>query len=503
MGLDPGRTGKRHYPLPIWVIRALAVAFGLAALLSGLLVYTAMRDMVAAWTGTGLNPFRPAGGSTREVTAAPGATPTVVTLGEAPVPWNGTDRVTILLMGLDYRDWESDNGPPRTDTMMLVTIDPVSRTAGMLSIPRDLWVEIPGGFEHNRINTAYFLGESFNLPGGGPGLAMKTVENLLGVPIEYYAVIEFSAFERMIDEIGGIELLVPERIKISPIGRLSLWLEPKGYVLDGAEALAYARARKTEGGDFDRAQRQQQVAFAIREQLLELDMVPTLIAKAPKLYQELAAGIRTNLSLEQMIALGLLAMQVPPENIRRGVIGPPEMVLLETLPGGAEVLKPIPDKIRILRDEIFTATGAIGPSIDIEDPAEAARQENARLAVRNGAGVEGLASRTTEFLQEQGLNVVEVAGSEYDLDLLDNVDLEYTPVGAVGRSYGVSFFAGFGLGGTGGVIAGALVDRWDTQAAFLGLSAFMAVTLLLSIAIWLMARQRPPGMQPEMATGDG
>ena len=82
---------------------------------------------------------------------------------------------------------------------------------------------------------------------------MKTVENLLGVPVPYYAVIEFSAFEHMIDEIGGIEVLVTERIKISPLGRKSLWLDAEGNPRDGAEALAYARARKTEGGDFDRA----------------------------------------------------------------------------------------------------------------------------------------------------------------------------------------------------------------------------------------------------------
>lgn len=75
---------------------------------------------------------------------------------------------------------------------------------------------------------------------------------------------------------------------------------------------------------------------------------------------------------------------------------------------------------------------------------------------------------------------------------------DYAPPGAIGRSYGVSFFAGFGLGGTGGVIAGAFVDWWDTGAAFLGLSVFMVLTLLLSVVIWLMSEQRNRAMQPEM-----
>ncbi len=80
---------------------------------------------------------------------------------------------------------------------------------------------------------------------------------------------------------------------------------------------------------------------------------------------------------------------------------------------------------------------------------------------------------------------------------------DYAPAGAVGRSYGFSFFAGFGLGGTGGVIAGVFVDSWGTQEAFLGLSAFMAVTLLLSVVIWLMAERRSRSMEPEVAGGDG
>ncbi len=80
---------------------------------------------------------------------------------------------------------------------------------------------------------------------------------------------------------------------------------------------------------------------------------------------------------------------------------------------------------------------------------------------------------------------------------------DYAPPGAVGRSYGVSFFAGFGLGGTGGVIAGVLVDRWDTQAAFLGLTAFMAVTLLLSVILWLMSEQRSRTVEAEMVEGGG
>ena len=134
-------------------------------------------------------------------------------------------------MGLDYRDWEGE-GPSRTDTMMLLTLDPVSRTAGMLSIPRDLWVNVPG-YDYGKINTAYYLGELYNLPGGGPGLAEQTVNELLGVDINYYAQIDFSAFENFIDQIGGIDVEVPYELTVDPIGPGNTVTLPAGYAAPG------------------------------------------------------------------------------------------------------------------------------------------------------------------------------------------------------------------------------------------------------------------------------
>jgi LCP family protein required for cell wall assembly len=406
---------------PDWVIKALAAAFIVAAVGSGILVFTTVRGLTSAWTGTGINPFRSSGstdGGTTEGTAIP--TP-VTDVGISAPEWNGSDRVTLLLMGLDYRDWLAEEGAPRTDSMMLLTLDPVARTAGLLSIPRDLWVDIPG-FEHNRINTAYSQGEGFHVPGGGPGLAMQTVENLLGVPVQYYAVVDFHTFERLVDEIGGVDVLILEDVKISPLGRSSRWLYAgKSEHLDGPDTLAYARARKTAGGDFDRAARQQQVALALRDTILDLDMVPTLLTRAPALYQELSAGIRTNLSLDQIISLGMTALQVPKGNISKAVISPPDDVTLETLSDGAQVLKPIPDKIRELRDTIFTNTSAVGPSVSAENLSEGARVEAARISVRNGSGTEGLATQTAEYFKAQGLNVVEVGNADrldYDKSIL-------------------------------------------------------------------------------------
>lgn len=352
------------------VVSVLVFGFVVTTLVAGVAAYVTARNLSTNWTGVGFNPFQPYVGPTQvgAATLAPGETPLPPPPEVIPVPWNGSERVTVLVMGLDYRDWVAGSGAPRSDTMMLITLDPITMKAGMLSIPRDLWVDIPG-FTHNRINAAYAFGEGYRVPGGGPALAMQTVESVVGVPINYFMVVDFQTFEQMIDEIGGIDVLVTQRIKISPIGRLSHWLEPKPYHLDGADALAYARVRKGAGDDFGRAQRQQQVVLAILDRVVGLDMLPNLVRKAPKLYQEISSGIRTNLSLDDMIALAWLTTHVDREHVVRGVIAPPTMVGFYTRPDGASVLRPIPDQIRILRDTIFADTSALGPDVESLVPA--------------------------------------------------------------------------------------------------------------------------------------
>jgi LCP family protein required for cell wall assembly len=308
-------------------------------------------------------------------------------------------------MGLDLRDWEG-GGPSRTDTMLLYTLDPVTHSAGMLSIPRDLWVNIPG-FEYGKINTAYYLGEAYDVAGGGPGLAIETVEELLGIPINYYGEVDFDAFVRLVDEIGGIEVNVPEEISVDPLGpHNTVTLQPGSQMLDGQTALAYARNRDTIGGDFDRAERTQQVIMAVKDRVFSLDMLPTLITKAPILYKELASSVRTNMTLEEAIKLAWLAQQISPENIQRAVIGL-DQVEMAISADGLDILQPDPDAIRLLRDEIFTATGPIGPlaTATIANPEERMQEENATVSVLNATRTAGLAAETTEFLLSKGINV--------------------------------------------------------------------------------------------------
>jgi LCP family protein required for cell wall assembly len=324
--------------------------------------------------------------------------------------WNGKTRITVLFLGLDYRDWEAGE-VPRSDTMMLVTLDPLEQTVGFLSIQRDMWVEIPG-FGHNKINTAYFLGEGNKLPGGGPGLAMETVEHFLGVPVDYYALVDFMTFVDLIDELGGLDLYVRQEVTISRIGEQDSQeiLREGVQWLDGMQVLGYARSRYTDGGDFDRARRQQEVIMAIRDQVVTWNMLPELIAKAPALYQEVNQGISTNLNLADMLKLANLGVQIPAENFTQRVIGP-DMVYSGESPDGLSIMIPIPDDIRGLRDQVFTNT-PVSQTVVNSDLAVLRQTEGARIAIHNGTQDGTLASRTAEYFRSQGLNVVEETNAQ-------------------------------------------------------------------------------------------
>ncbi|MCB2178677.1 LCP family protein [bacterium] len=342
-------------------------------------------------------------------------------------PWDGTSRVTILVMGVDYRDWEAGNLYSRTDTMMLLTIDPVAKTAGALSIPRDLWAAIPG-FKPAKINTAHYYGDLYNYPGGGIALAMKTVENVIGVPIDYYVRLDFSAFVDFINLIDGVKVDVTEKIELEVIGKqVDVVLEPGTYALDGDLALAYARNRYNEGGDFDRSRRQQQIIMGIRDRLLSPQVWAMLLSNAPELYADYSQRITTNIPLDDAIRLGVLAVQIKSEDIDMAVIGT-DQVQFGTSPDELSILIPLPDKIRELRDRIFQTGGAFSPAME-GDALTLMQIEQARITIYDGTTDGTTGQRTADYLRSQGANVVSVqsAGQTYaGTTLIDHTGSPYT-----------------------------------------------------------------------------
>jgi len=426
----------------------LLVSFVMVVGLSAYLTFTFTRDFTSSWKltkgeGIAVQKDNSQPDSTPNSLGTPAASGDELTsplqeIGPEPKPWDGASRVTMLVMGLDYGDWSGERKCPcRTDTMILLTIDPLTRSAGILNIPRDLWVSIPGFDQYQKINTAYFLGQAYNLPEGGPGLAVETVEQFLGVPITFYAQIDFYAFEKFINQIGGIEIDVPAKIRVDPIGKNNtVTLKPGKQKMAGAVALAYARQRYTEGGDFDRANRQQEVIIAILNRVTDPERFPNLLAKSPVLYNALSRGIQTNMSLEQAIQLAWLVKQLPRESIKRGVISPPDQVELSTAIGDdgiqQDILIPVTDKIRELRDSIFTSTGQASPVNAAGDPKAAMQAEAARVVVKNGSGYDKMAARTKEYLDAQGVNVVDATNA-------DSIYSATTIIDYTGKPYTVSF----------------------------------------------------------------
>lgn len=356
-------------------------------------------------------------------------------------PWDGASRVNILVMGLDARDWEANEGPPRSDTMMILSVDPLAHSASMFSIPRDLWVNIPD-YNYGRINTAYQLGEAYKVPGGGPAQASRTVEALLGIPIQYYAQIDFQSFVDFIDGIGGIKIDVTKSIKIDLLGNEPLINKKKGqtdlgdktakvlkpghWTFDGAMALAYARARKGAGDDFERAARQQQVIIAIRDRLLQFDRLGILITEMPKLYSQISSGIHTNMTFDEAFRLGWLAKDIPLEQIGKGVIGKDQILFAKSPDGTQDVLKPRPQEIRALRDQVFATGQSISPIAEA-GLEYAVQAEHCKIAVLNGSPGSGRAEAAGPYLQTLGLNVVQAGDAGEAASVTTIVDYTGNP----------------------------------------------------------------------------
>jgi LCP family protein required for cell wall assembly len=405
----------RRKGLPDWARGALATIAIAIVLFVGYFTFSLVDNFMAS--GGKVISLAPPHGS-NQGTLAPGVTPTLPPLpGPAYKPWNGKDRITILVMGLDYRDQGPEQGgPSRTDTMILLSMDPVTKTAGMLSIPRDLYVDIPG-FGFNKINAAYFDAEAARLPQtSGADLAIQTVENLIGMPIDNYAVLNFDSFTQFVDEIGGIDVYVPfDNMVIGEVGVNGTKLLFFGWNhLTGAEALGFARNRSTQGKDFDRAARTQQVILAIRDKILNLNMLPTLLTKAPTLYNELSSGVLTNLSSEQIIQLAMIAKDIPRGQIKQGIIDYTECIATGNIPINgvpSDVLLPDPDKVHALRDKIFTSNGPLGYQTPPADFMSLALAENAQIQILNGSTKDGLATATKNYLislgfKEENITVV-------------------------------------------------------------------------------------------------
>jgi LCP family protein required for cell wall assembly len=360
------------------------------------------------------------GQSPDEASGAQGAVLPKRTIPEPAIDsfWETQDPVNILLLGIDQRPGEQ--GYYRTDTMILLHINPKTGDVGMISFPRDLWVQVPGYWE-TRINSAHVIGDAKNYPGGGPALAMKTVENLIGQPVDYYVRINFEGFRKLLEEIGCIDIDVPKLIDDPTFpddnyGYDPLYLEPGHYCMDADLALKYARTRHVDS-DFGRMQRQQQVIMAMKDKVLSTGELPHLVASAPVLLNILSDAIQTDMPLNKMISLANMARKMNLDNLRRLIIDV-NMVEPTITEKGAAVLMPKMNLIQAAINDFFAADdeardarGKVIPPTEMapeptRQPEIAPTQQSVRIVVLNGTSAEGKEKELADILISHGYNVV-------------------------------------------------------------------------------------------------
>jgi polyisoprenyl-teichoic acid--peptidoglycan teichoic acid transferase len=302
------------------------------------------------------------------------------------------DRVNLLVLGVDRRPGEVC--PCRSDVMMFASLDPLSLTAALITIPRDLFVAIPT-MGNNRINTAMFYGELKNYPGKGPGLAKATVEKTFARPVGHYVVIDFNGFRKIVDALGGIDINVPQAINDPTYPNETYGYKPlnipAGVVhMNGELALAYSRTRHQDN-DFGRSKRQIQVLMAMRDQVLRLDVIP----KLPTLIPALWGIIETDLTPLEIIELGRAAAKVKSENLKTAIIDQ-TMTTEVRATDGEYVLLPNTTKIAQLFDQMIPLDDT-GSPINLR-----LRQEAASIEIMNGTDASGLAERTAQYLTARG-----------------------------------------------------------------------------------------------------
>ena len=316
---------------------------------------------------------------------------TVSGTADAQAPaWSGQERLNVLLLGIDTR--EGDKTDQNTDTMLVVSLDPINKTASMLSIPRDVYIDRPGTYQ-GKVNGAYAT--------GGPPLVRRVVGDLLGIPIHAYALINFEAFNRIIDGVGGvmIDAKRPVRDEFYPttdfgVERLDIAAGPQ--LMHGDTALKYARSRH-DSSDYSRAKRQQDIISALRTRLAQ----PEALRSLPALVDTVGTTIETDFDPANTLPLARTGTGIDSSDIRSEVLFPcggdfPHCELTQTNDGGFYL---IPNKSKILD---LAAQLFYDPKV---------RQEGARVEVQNSGASAGAARDLADRLALRAYGITGVTNS--------------------------------------------------------------------------------------------
>jgi LCP family protein required for cell wall assembly len=254
-----------------------------------------------------------------------------------PIPFS-SDTVNIILLGSDKRP---NIGGYRTDTLLILSLNPEDNSATMLSIPRDLYVYIPG-WKVNRINTADFH--------GGFEMTANTVLYNLGIPLHHWVKVRFEGMIEAIDLLGGIDVYATGNL-YDECGGVYYWYEAgKRYHMDGMDTLCYTRMRKTTS-DFDRLRRQQEVLEAMFDKIISVDG----LERVPELYEVFKHTFQSDMSLDEVLTLVPLAasLALEPDQVQRYRIDRSMVQSFRVPSSGASVLLPKREEISLMLEEAF------------------------------------------------------------------------------------------------------------------------------------------------------
>ena len=334
-------------------------------------------------------------------TPVPPPTPT-------PLPTlNGDKRLNVLLLGSDTD--AKFRGSYITQIMIVATIDPVHHTIGLLSIPRDFWVPIPG-HGIGKVQVAYQFGEADHPNGGGIALARQTIEDDFGIHIDYYAWIGLEGFIKVIDTAGGVDVDVihpilddayPDDIQNGKTTTADIYAYRRLYIpagpqhLDGATALQYVRSRHADLiGDFGRSQRQQQVLLKLRQKVEQ----PGTLLLLPRYLDDLNGYVRTDMSLSELFAFGNFIRQYGQRPLTQEVLMPPTYSSLGVSNDGQDIVIPDWPAVHGLVARLFASPNATAAD-------ESSASGTARVAVENGTTIGGLATSAVTYLRSLGYTV--------------------------------------------------------------------------------------------------
>jgi LCP family protein required for cell wall assembly len=319
----------------------------------------------------------------------------------------GDGRINILMLGIGG---PGHDGPDLTDTMLLVSIDPVNNQAALLSIPRDLWVEIPG-YGEQKINAAFSYGKQDSKAKieaakteDGIKLADSTLSKIIGIPIHYHVVVDFTAFKQTVDAVGGVTFNVPEQLYDPTIA----WenhgksvIAAKGtQTFDGARALLYARSRET-STDFARSQRQRQIIVALKDKVLSVGTFSNPL-KISGLLSSFGDNIYTDFGSGDLPRLYQIGQQIPTSSIFSLdlITAPHDFLTTGTSSNGLSIVLPKAGFFQYADVQNYVRNALKDGFI---------QQENASIAILNGTTSVGLASQESKLLKSYGYNVTTVS----------------------------------------------------------------------------------------------